>query len=495
LGIGVLLRGTSAEAQSNYRLLPVGGRSQLLGGTGMVYGRDAAAAYLNPATAVLVDDDRLSFSINVYTASYVYAPRWYVPGPIDRSKFGDITPEDTNMWNLEFNALPSSLCIFFNAGDVPGSVGRAAGRGRDSRLGFCLATTYGQSLDYAAQQLEHPVKGAVSRQAQTLHQSYSRFAAGPTYALRISDSIAFGASVHGTLANHRNLIASSATTYGSGPAPINSTFYSGSRGDSFQFEALAGVTWRRGIVTTGLSVKAPSIHVYGVGGANQQVAFDGAGSHSSVTAINGSFVSRSPLRVGLGTGIEGDWGQAEFNAFYSSALGQAYSVEFDGRDIETTNGVVDDRDFNYSFGERAKGVVNFAVGAEYFMSEKISFLGGLATDITAVPSGALKGSLVNYYPSQTSRLSASFGVGSHGEGGELLIGGEASVGWGKRLSVNNYELPPDLTTINHGTYQLMLVVAGSTSFRAIKRAVHDVTNVIKDPKPPVHSPGPKTEEN
>jgi hypothetical protein len=36
-----------AEAQLN-TLAPVGGRSELLGGTGMAFGRDASAAFLNP---------------------------------------------------------------------------------------------------------------------------------------------------------------------------------------------------------------------------------------------------------------------------------------------------------------------------------------------------------------------------------------------------------------------------------------------------------------
>src|SRR5688572_7691287 len=74
--------GDRARAQSNYRIAPIADRSQLLGGTGMAYGRDATAAFLNPATGVLVDDQRLSFSVNFYQVSFVYAPRWYVPGPI-----------------------------------------------------------------------------------------------------------------------------------------------------------------------------------------------------------------------------------------------------------------------------------------------------------------------------------------------------------------------------------------------------------------------------
>ena len=66
-----------------------------------------------------------------------------------------------------------------------------------------------------------------------------------------------------------------------------------------------------------------------------------------------------------------------------------------------------------------------------------------------------------------------------------MIGGEFSAGWGERLAVNSYQLPPVIGTTGHGTYQLMFVVAGSTSLRAIKRAVDDMKGVFKEqPKKP-----------
>src|SRR4051794_19732357 len=116
-------------------------------------------------------------------------------------------------------------------------------------------------------------------------------------------------------------------------------FYDSSRGDSFQLEAMAGATMRFGTQTVGLSVRAPSVHVYGVGAANLQSHYDGAGSETSLIPAKGSFVSRAPLRVGIGTGVQSWWGQAEFNAFYSSPLGQSYMAELTGRESVTIGGV------------------------------------------------------------------------------------------------------------------------------------------------------------
>ncbi|MBX3207115.1 MAG: hypothetical protein KF764_18860 [Labilithrix sp.] len=476
--------GAHAGAQSNYRSAPVGGRSQLLGGTGMTYGRDAAAAFLNPATAVLVDDERLSFSVNFYTVSYVYAPRWFVPGPIDRGRFGALDIDDAAMTDLEFNALPSSLCLFFRMGDVK-FLARAQKdpRTREARLGLCFATISSQSFDFAAEGFSETRSPSVTRQAQTLAQRYTRFAVGPTYAMHVSNALAVGASFHASLANHRSLLAATATTYGSSPSAINSMFYSGSRGDSFQLDATVGATLRFGKQTVGMSVRSPSVHVFGVGGANRQSYFDGAGSEAALVSAQGSFVSRSPPRLALGTGIEGTWGLAELDTSYHLPI-DAYSAELEGHQVTTRDGTVDDQRARFALTERARGVVNVAAGAELFVSPRLSVLTGLSTDFSAVPQGALEGgSLFNYYPHQTHRVAGSFGVSSHGTGGELLVGAELSAGWGQRLAVNSYQLPPTIGTTGHGTYQLMLVVAGSTSLRAIKRAVEDVREVITTPKP------------
>jgi hypothetical protein len=486
-----LLSTRAAHAQSNYRIAPIGGRSTLLGGTGMTYGRDATAAFLNPATGVLLDDTRLSFSVNFYTMSFVYAPSWYRPGPIDRTKFGDLQIDDALMTDLEFNALPSSLCVFFRAGDV--SAFRRAKkdpRTREARIGLCFATIQSQTFNFAAEGFSSTQTPGVTRQAQTLSQSFARFAAGPTYAMHISNAIAIGASFHGSLASHRSLLAASATTYGSTATPINSMFYSGSRGDSFQLEGIVGATLRFGRQTVGLSIKSPSVHVYGVGGANQNSHFDGAGSASSTISTSGSFVSRSPLRLGLGTGFENERGQFELNMFVTPRLGSSYTAELEGSKIDTDGDQrVTDRPIVLNLHEPARGVVNFAVGGEVFMSDHVSLLSGISTDFSAVPDGALRrGDLFNYYPYRTHRVSASFGLGSHGSGGEVLIGGELSVGWGERLAVNSYQLPPVVGTTGHGTYQVMLVIAGSTSLRAIKRAVDDVRDVIKDPGKQPHNP-------
>jgi hypothetical protein len=132
--------------------------------------------------------------------------------------------------------------------------------------------------------------------------------------------------------------------------------------------------------------------------------------------------------------------------------------------------------------------VNVGVGGEYFLSPAFSVLAGLGTDLSLVPRGTLATDPFNYYQSRTNTLTGSIGWGSHGVGGDLLIGGELSYGWGSRLAVNAYQVPNRIETTDHKQYALLLVVAGSTSFRNIKRAVEDVTNAISPGTAPRSTP-------
>jgi hypothetical protein len=475
----------TAMAQGNYRLAPVGGRTTLVGGTGLAFGRDSASAFLNPATIVRVDAGRLAFSVNFYSVSVVTAERWYQPGPVDRARFGEVQTDDASITNADFDALPGSLCLFFRMADIP-LLARATSkdlRERQARLGLCLATV--QSSNYAFNAEDYARSGPFgrTRQAGSIRQTFRRFAVGPSYAMYVDDHLALGASLHFSRASFRSFIDNSTTTFGPGPAPINSGYFATSRGDSHELNATLGATYRMGNQTVAISVEAPSLHLFGSGGLHNYTHYDGhsAGAATANTAAAGSFTAQTPLRVGIGTGYEAAWGSAELNVSFHVPVGGAYEAKLAGRAYESGPAGTVDRPVSLDLLARSRGVVNIGVGGEVFLTPRVSFLGGVSTDLSSVPNGALGKDPMSYYPANTDRIAASFGYGSHGEGGDLLIGGELSYGWGERLAVNPYQLPSRLETTDERTYALLLVIAGSTSFKNIRRAVDDVTRSV-DPR-------------
>ncbi len=58
-----------------------------------------------------------------------------------------------------------------------------------------------------------------------------------------------------------------------------------------------------------------------------------------------------------------------------------------------------------------------------------------------------------------------------------MIGTEMSYGWGNRLVVNSFQLPPSFDRASHGTFTALLIIAGSTSLASIRRAVSDAAEV------------------
>ena len=500
LAVLCVLLPRTAAAQSNYRLAPVGGRTTLVGGTGLAYGRDSASAFLNPATVVRVDPGRLAFSVNFYELSLFSASRWYTPGPVDRTHFGDVAGSDASVQSVAFDTLPSSLCIFLRIGDIKWLAGEASKdlRENQARLGICIATVQQSDFTFDRENFSSTNATGGTRQAQTIRQSFRRIAAGPTYAMYVTNALAVGASIHASRAAYRSLFESTATTYG-GVSPVTSIFYSSARGDSYDLTATFGATYRIGrYQTVAAALELPSVHLFGPGGLNKYTHFDGAGDGTSSIAANGDFAAYTPMRIALGTGIERAWGSAEVNVSYHLPVGPAYTAKLDGRAIDVKNGVGADRAATLDLSTPARGAVNFGVGGELTIAPYLTLLTGVSTDLTTVPKGNLLADPMNYFPSRTNRVGVSLGVGSHGEGGDLYLGGELSYTWGERLAVNAYQLPAVLDTTPTQTFGLLVVIAGTTSFKAITRAVNDITNAIdptavdpkKKPAPPKPAPAP-----
>lgn len=214
-------------------------------------------------------------------------------------------------------------------------------------------------------------------------------------------------------------------------------------------------------------------------------------------ASNGSFVTRTQARVALGTGIERDWGSVEINTSLHFHENAAYSAQFDGNAITTApNGPMLDQSTRNHFTAPAIGAVNLGVGGEYFFSPRSSMLAGVSNDATIVQKGTNQNDPLHFFPSRTHRGATSIGYGSYGEGGDPLIGGELSYSWGERLAPNVYQLPAQLDAASTQTFGFLIVLAGSTSFRNIRRVADDVKSMVAPTQPdqPTRSPAntPKT---
>jgi len=151
-------------------------------------------------------------------------------------------------------------------------------------------------------------------------------------------------------------------------------------------------------------------------------------------------------------------------------------------------GVLADSAYKATYSTRTVPVFNAAVGGEYFMSRRLSVLGGAWTNLSDFPS--LKAepapSLGNLVQASAHRVGISLGLGSYGEAGELLFGTQLGYGWGQAIVANPYAAPNDWSIVGSNNFSALFVLAGSTSLRSIKGAIEGVEKAI--------TPGPEAPE-
>ncbi len=478
-----------ARAQGNYRATPTGGRSALLGDTGIALATDGASPFLNPATIVRIHDASLAFSVSFFSFTSATFAGWHQPGPVDTGRFGPLSVDASRESTSRFDAIPSTLCLFFTVagwGDPSdASLAKeprfwAAPRTGRQKLAACLGTTEQQELDLPAVNLRTSAPGGISHAAQSFHQTFRRVHVGPSYGIDVTDALTFGVSLHGVITSYAYLWSSSAITSDASGAPVATSLDATGNGRSIDLDAIFGATYRAGRLTFGASAKPPALHAGGSYDASlhQQAGATGLSS-ALLTTASGDFRAPSPGRVGVGVGADLGRAKLEVDGTYFFPLDRAMSADLHVDTTTIANGVATPSSSDAVYSARARPVVDGAAGVEYFVSPTLSVLGGASSDITSASELSTASSVGAFHQARVSRVGVSAGLGSYGSGGTLLIGVRLSTGWGQALAVNPYVVPNDYATVDTRTYGAMLVVAGSTSFRAIRGVVDSVGEIVK----------------
>jgi hypothetical protein len=117
---------------------------------------------------------------------------------------------------------------------------------------------------------------------------------------------------------------------------------------------------------------------------------------------------------------------------------------------------------------------NPGAGLEFFLSPRLSLLGGISANFTSLGRLRPQPTLGNLIQAREHHLMAAFGVGSYWREGELLVGVQFDYGWGQALAANPYVVPNDWSAVGLRTYSLLFVISGSTKLSAIARTVSTI---------------------
>ncbi len=367
---------TTGQAQDrNYWNNQFGTRSALLSGAVVGSVRDSSAGFYNPAALGLMDDETVAVSANAFR---------YENGSLEN---GAGTGSDLDSEQVEIVPLLVSGVYF--PSDCPCHV-----------LGYSLLTRSSSNIDASAR--TDFVSDVISNPAfpgpENYLGSYSvssdldEYWAGLSYAHAPAESVSFGVSTFlAYRAQNLNAQTSArAVNQLQNAASDSSTFF-----DFYNLRLLwkAGSVVDLGSVKLGLTITTPSIDIHGRGSSARDtsvtnVDFDGDG-------IPGSFVAsdrqdglsakyRNPLSVALGAewelleGTRVDGGLEWFGSVSRYNVLVPDSQDFIRPPGSAPSGV-DSRDF-LSISDAAKSVLNFAIGIEQELTDRIDLITSFRTD-------------------------------------------------------------------------------------------------------------------
>ena len=480
-----LAASADARAQANYRSSPSGGRSALMGGTGLALARDGSAPFLNPATIVNVGDSGLAFSVNFYSYSSTRLSGFHQPDGIDRGRFGDLSLPDTSLQQSRLEALPSTLCLFLEAPNVGGKKHDPRYRKGSQRLAACLGSAEHQEIAIAAARYTGAAGGLQSDQAAALTRRWNRFHAGPTYSVYVTEDVALGISIHGIDTTYSQTLSASAVTRDASGRATTSDFGLGTDAFSIDLVAIAGILWRPDRYhSLGIGITTPSLHVasgYDSTFHTQYSAASATGSDQYAllrTGRSGSFFAPAPLRVGAGFGATyGKW-RLEVDATYYFPRDEGARANVRTHEVVVRNGVATASEADTVITQKTDGLVNGAFGAELFLNRTISILGGASTDFSAIPPLSLTPNEKSIPQARVNRIAGSIGIGTYTDGSELLVGAEVSYATGRATAVDSYVLPNRLALVTQNTITALFIIAGSTNLNTLRRTVDRLSQMV-----------------
>jgi hypothetical protein len=468
-----------------------------MGNTGVALGRDGAAPFMNPATIVGIDDRQVAFSVNLLTLQLNRFADFHAPGAADPA-FGDLRLQSgsTSVTSTRLTALPSTLCLFiaFSAlvhGEAAVKEDPTPWKGGHQRFAICLGTLESDDLLVPALALHSPTAAGATAQNVSFSRKWGRAQVGPSYSAQINDRLALGASLHvayTTTSFIQDAVSVSSLTDGSA---VQSSLGASANGHSFDLTATVGGTYTLGLFTFGASIQVPSLHLGGAYSTTLHQTFAGlSGDNATVASGSGSFSAGPPVRIAAGIGTMLPRLTLEVDAALDFPKPHALATEMHVTNTAVVDDMLTTAQYPAEFAVRTHATVNAQVGAEYFMSERLSFLTGFWTNLTALSAlnPLAPPSLGNLVQTRTQRVGLSLGLGSYGDNGELLVGTQLGYGWGQAIAANLYAVPNSWSVVDTSSFSALFIIAGSTNFSAIRHAVEGVKEAVTPRTTPAAEP-------
>lgn len=445
-----------AHAQGNPGSAPAGGRSALMGNTGVALASDGAAPVLNPATILRVTDTRLALSVNFYGYEHTRVDGFFDAGA---------TNDDRALGRHTFTTLPSTFCVF-----VTLVADKIVARAELPRPRHKLALCLGSSERASFEAIGLGASSGAASETRSLVRGFGRTYAGPSYALALSDAIAVGTSLH--------LVQTSATwvTFGSTSRAVaggatTSALERATDLSSWDLAATLGATYRLDRDTTiGMRVSTPLGHLTGgLDATDVRSSLGAAGATARQRALSGSASAPVVPSIAVGIGRELPRVSVEANATLHLPLFPLLSAELEGHEVDAQGAR---RDIARVIEERGRAALGAAAGVEVHATPTLGVLGGLATDLSIQRPLRSAPSLGEIGHARRQRVLLSGGIATRDGATELLVGAQLGLGWGRTLAIDAQGASESgLRVVDERSTTVLLVVAGNASLSGLRRSI------------------------
>ena len=365
----------------NTTFLPLGERTGTMGGTGIAFGDDSAMALLNPAGLANVSRDALSLSLSVYSVENASIDGFFAQ-QLPSGDVGNIDASGNRLASSVIRTIPTSLTYVWHFGDKVHHI-----------LGVSVLAPRSLQREFDAT-LRVAGNGIFDNVGVELIESLDTYYIGPTYALAVEEPAAafrIGASfflVYSDLT--RSIRTDAVQSLGRSNAFASDSRERYESGQSFDFVAALGVQVRVGLVSIGLSLQTPSVHLGGNIDLSTRSTFvteDVTGAPADTITQrfwSGDYTQPTPMRFGLG--LAADFGKVLLAADVTFTRGldaRQYGGDFSvDRVIAGTPPTSRDSE-PFLVETELTSVLNFNVGVEFILSPSWILRTGGFTDFSA----------------------------------------------------------------------------------------------------------------
>lgn len=393
----------SLAQQGNYKFNNFGNRTILLAGnvTGSV--EDFGLAYYNPARLTEIENNRFAFNARAYEYSSIT-----LEDVIDEN----VTPRDS-----KFNTIPSMAAGTFSL--------------LGTRFAYSIFTKYATNtnLNYRSDLVEKDLIEELSGTENyimefRINSLLRERLIGLTWAQAVNDNLSLGVSVFGSI--YRN--GGDSNLEYTIKAEDNRVAYFQNRPqfrqDSYGIFVKIGASYHFPKFDLGINLNLPYMEISGKGRYDYQRVIAGIAPDSdelySYKLRDLEAKRLEPFGVSIGAGIPIAKNKLHLNLDYVAGLSSYTRIkvpEFDTGQDEITS---------VSFDESRKEVLNFGLGAEIFVNERIDLYAGFSTDFNALTTSSnildVSGTTANKSDLGNDYIHTSFGTELQLKWASLILG-------------------------------------------------------------------------